>query len=160
VASADFERIVKRLVVLAGSEERPSELAKIVSGLTSRYNLTKAWIDEHPEPERIELVTRDPAGALAETLTKIVDDLHWRFAGLRAGDIMHGNKAADGGYMPATLETIANGECDHGSVETLQEDLQVIAIELLGLLWRLEDAGVIKHSETIVEASESMRCRS
>jgi hypothetical protein len=153
VASADFKRIVKRLMVLAGSApNEQQELAERVAELTNHYNLTKAWIDEHPEPERVELVTRDPAGSRADRLGKIIEHLHWRFAGLRAGDIMGGNAAADGGYMPATLETIAIAECGHGSVETLQEDLTVVAIELLGLLWRLEDAGIIRHSETIVEA--------
>jgi hypothetical protein len=37
-------------------------------------------------------------------------------------------------------------------MKCLQEDVEVIAIELLGLLWRLEDTGVIRHTETIVEA--------
>jgi len=36
---------------------------------------------------------------------------------------------------------------------SLRDDLQVTAIELLGLLWRLEDAGVIKPTATIVEAA-------
>jgi hypothetical protein len=144
----------------SSTEPAPAEIHKLtervaryVSEQMKRYRLTEAWIVDHPEPERVELVTRDPAGSRAEPLGKIINGLHWRFAGLRADDIMHGNKAADGGYMPAPLETIANGECGHGSVETLSEDLQVVAIELLGLLWRLEDAGVIRHSQTIIETA-------
>ena len=66
---------------------------------------------------------------------------------------MGGNDAADGSYMPLTLEGIAESGSVATELETLQEDVEVLAIELLGLLWRLEDASVIKHTETIVEAA-------
>jgi hypothetical protein len=138
--------------------DRDPELAKIVSGLTSRFHLREAWLDKHPEPERIELLTRDTdsEGSRAKTLGKIVSNLHDRYAKGRAEDIAQGNEPQDdpsASYCPLSLDDIAEGGSVHLTIEGLQEDVEVIAIELVGLLWRLEDAGVIKHTETIVEAA-------
>jgi hypothetical protein len=134
------------------------ELAKIVSDLTNCYHLSTAWLDKHPEPERIELLTRDTdsEGSRAEVLSEIVNNLHWRYAKARAEDIAQGNEPQGDpslSYCPLSLEDIAEGGSTHLTIEGLQEDVEVIAIELLGLLWRLEDVGVVEHSETIIEAA-------
>ena len=133
------------------------KLAKLVSGLMSRFNLSKAWLDKHPEPERIELLTRDTdsEGSRAKMLSDIVYNLHWRYAKARSEDIAQGREPQGDpslSYCPLSLEAIAEGGSTHLTIGGLQEDVEVLAIKLLGLLWRLEDAGIIRHSETIVEA--------
>ena len=88
----------------------------------------------------------------AERLRRVVEHLRWRYAKARADCIMRGRDPEDNWNGPATLEAIAS-DGDDGTVALVRQDLEVVAIELLGLLWRLEDAGVIKPTATIVEAA-------
>jgi hypothetical protein len=133
--------------LIAVTEPRPTTAQEAILA----YREAKRWIEENPEPQSIELRTRILAEHTREEMRqRILHHLHWALANERASGITHQQEDNLDLYKPPYLELLAAPEGVPMTVEELHKDVTTLAIELLGLLWRLEDTGVIEPRESVV----------